>query len=338
MKWVNGFGALVLTAPVALACSTNDFISMGALGTGGNGAGGDSTIPAEGGRAGAPGGGTGGGQVSPPDQTGGTQNGGTQSGGTETGGTETGGTETGGTASTGGTGNSAGCPVTGGPSMVMLPEGYCIDSTEVTRAQYQAWLDANPSTDGQISDCTWNTTFAPDATCMSDEYVCQGSGCENHPQVCVDWCDAYAYCQAVGKRLCGKIGSGSNGYSDSGNADLSQWYNACTSQGVNAFVYGNSFDRTACNGLDYPGTSLMTVTVGTLSTCQSSVPGYSGVYDLIGNVAEWEDSCDGTTGETDQCRTRGASFGASMIFLTCAYNSPAPRNGSGEAAGIRCCS
>jgi len=31
--------------------------------------------------------------------------------------------------------------------------------------------------------------------------------------------------------------------------------------------------------------------VATLSTCQSSVSGYTGVYDLSGNVAEWEDSC-----------------------------------------------
>ena len=36
------------------------------------------------------------------------------------------------------------CPGTGGPAMVKLPEGYCIDSTEVTRAQYAAWLATNP--------------------------------------------------------------------------------------------------------------------------------------------------------------------------------------------------
>jgi formylglycine-generating enzyme required for sulfatase activity len=222
--------------------------------------------------------------------------------------------------------------------MVMLPEGYCIDSTEVTRAQYETWVATNPSTGGQIPECTWNTSFAPDATCMSEAYVCQGAECANHPQVCVDWCDAYAYCHAVGKRMCGKIGGGPNGYSDSVNADLSQWYNSCTSHGVNSFVYGKSFDRTACNGLDYPGTSLMTVAVGTLSTCQSTVSGYSGVYDLIGNVDEWEDSCDGTTGETDHCRRRGGCFETSMPSLTCGEGSPAPRNLSQEATGLRCCS
>jgi sulfatase modifying factor 1 len=48
--------------------------------------------------------------------------------------------------------------------MVRLPEGYCIDGTEVTRAQYQEWLNTSPSTAGQISDCAWNTTFIPDET------------------------------------------------------------------------------------------------------------------------------------------------------------------------------
>jgi hypothetical protein len=33
-----------------------------------------------------------------------------------------------------------------------------------------------------------------------------------------------------------------------------------------------------------------TVETGSLSTCQPSVSGYAGVYDLSGNVWEWEDS------------------------------------------------
>jgi formylglycine-generating enzyme required for sulfatase activity len=223
--------------------------------------------------------------------------------------------------------------------MVILPEGYCIDSTEVTRAQYEAWLATSPSTSGQIPECTWNTSFAPDATCMGDEYVCQGSGCANHPQVCVDWCDAYAYCHAVGKRMCGKIGGGANGYNDSADASMSQWFNACSSHGANYFPYGESFNSTACNGLDNMELlNQTTVAVGSLPGCQSGVAGYSGVYDLTGNVDEWEDSCDGTTGETDSCRMRGCSHGCTMIFLRCASNTGNARNGFSAFAGLRCCS
>ena len=45
--------------------------------------------------------------------------------------------------------------------MVLLPLGYCIDSTEVTEGQYQAWLNTNPSTANQPSVCSWNTDFTP---------------------------------------------------------------------------------------------------------------------------------------------------------------------------------
>jgi len=221
--------------------------------------------------------------------------------------------------------------------MVKLPEGYCIDRTEVTRGQYAAWLSTNPSTAGQISDCTWNTSFATDASCMRLSDVYQGSGSENHPQLCVDWCDAYAYCQGVGKRLCGKIGGGSNGYSDYANAALDQWHNACVSDGAdNTYPYGNTYQPDYCNGVDHRGGT--TVPVGSMTTCQSSVPGYEGVYDLSGNVMEWEDSCDGV-GQSALCRVRDASFGFGVRgYLRCDFGDYANRNFLRNDLGFRCCS
>lgn len=49
------------------------------------------------------------------------------------------------------------------------------------------------------------------------------------------------------------------------------------------------------------------VAVGSMTGCQSSVSSYEGVYDLIGNVSEWEDCCDGTYGK-DTCQVRGGDF------------------------------
>jgi len=49
-----------------------------------------------------------------------------------------------------------------------------------------------------------------------------GPSCGKHPQVCVDWCDAYSCCESIGKRLCGAIGSGSNNYLDLANHLKSQ--------------------------------------------------------------------------------------------------------------------
>ena len=81
----------------------------------------------------------------------------------------------------------------------------------------------------------------------------------------------------------------------------------------------------------------MTVAVGTLSTCQSSVPGYRGVYDLSGNVWEWEDSCNGP-GPSASCRIRGSAFLAGFIYLRCNGDYSRLRDFTGDATGFRCCS
>jgi sulfatase modifying factor 1 len=281
------------------------------------------------------------------------QSGGANSGGASTGGlSPTGGLSTTGGFSTGGvnTGGSSsgGFPSTGGlpwvtddcpdslPSaLVALPAGFSIDATEVTRGQYHTWLKTNPTTDGQIANCAWNASFAPDSSCMSGKGVYQGVDPCNHPQVCIDWCDAHAYCLAQGERLCGKIGGGTNAQKDHANASLSQWYNACTSGGTYwGYPYGNGYSRGACNGDMEIG---MTVPVGTMPGCQSSVPGYQGVHDLSGNVYECEDCCEGT-GETGTCYSRGGYYGEPDDFLLCSTTASGYRRTVDHTTGFRCCS
>jgi len=197
--------------------------------------------------------------------------------------------------------------------MVKLPLGYCIDSTEVTQGQYQAWLNNNPSPLNQASVCSWNTSFTP--TCNWTPTTTA-----NYPVVCVDWCDAYAYCVGVGKRLCGKIGGGSNGYNDYANASLSQWYAACTSNGTyssTGYPYGNTYQASYCNG--YNANKGAPVAVATMLQCQSTISSYAGVYDLSGNVFEWEDSCNGATGQTDDCLLRGGGYGDGGADLECGF-------------------
>ncbi len=224
--------------------------------------------------------------------------------------------------------------------MIAMPEGFCIDSTEVTRSQYETWLSTNPPTNTQPSFCSWNDDFAPESsgpTGWCDTSVWPPGSKGDHPVVCVDWCDAYAYCQAVGKRLCGKIGGGENPFDSWAEASSSQWYAACSSGGSNDYPYGDTYSSTACN--DSLGEE--TKPVASMNDCQSSVNGYEGVFDLIGNVREWEDSCDGTTGESDNCHARGQSFSAPAYQITCGspstYTSYA-RASRSYAAGFRCCS
>jgi sulfatase modifying factor 1 len=147
----------------------------------------------------------------------------------------------------------------------------------------------------------------------------------------VDWCDARAYCAGVGKRLCGKIGGGSNATADNANAAKSQWYNACSSGGVNAYPYGNTRDGSACNAYDH-GTGELPV--GSLSTCQSSIMGYEGVFDMSGNVYEWEDSCDNTL-ESGDCLLGGGSI---VGMTNCDYKIGSPPATTFDDNGIRCCS
>lgn len=201
-------------------------------------------------------------------------------------------------------------------TVVLLPNGVRIDATEVTNCQYEAWLKSNPSTEGQPTECSWNKSYA------SIELKCEPScvrNCENHPRVCVDWCDAFAYCKSVGKRLCGKIGGGPNDPWDFNHVGRDEWYSACVSgplegDGSPRNEYpGGVYFKGVCNGDGSNGT----VPVGTTLTCQSSVAGYEGVFDLSGNVFEWEDSCDGTDGLLDRCWVRGGSYVNGAESLSC---------------------
>ncbi len=232
-----------------------------------------------------------------------------------------------------------------GPSMVMIDTvdgtDYCIDTTEVTQAQYAEFLgDSGTAHVEPPAECSWNTTVEPNAalgTCTEETY--DPVTMADRPVVCVDWCDAYAYCDWAGKRLCGHVDGGPLDRTLDGlNHQLSQWFNACSDSGEYTFPYGSDFDLDACNAWD--GAYDETVPVASMADCHGSGR-LADVFDLSGNVSEWEDACDDQSGAGDYCPMRGGSFhgGTGSGSADCGSGMESvPRNNSGNfSIGFRCC-
>ena len=197
------------------------------------------------------------------------------------------------------------------------------------------------------------------------------------------------YCHTSGKHLCGQIANPAAGVNEGdpinpSNANVAtkdEWYNACSDQGQNAFPYGVTYHPDFCNGPHSPRSGWEYVaatrsprlpeprptvcageTYGRPHTraCGDTpayyeadcIGGTSNVlYDMSGNVAEWENSCasylDGGGGDagadggmTDLCNVRGGSYVSGAAGLTCKTNSAQPpraRDVTADDIGIRCC-
>jgi len=199
---------------------------------------------------------------------------------------------------------------------------FCIDATETTNAEYAQFL-ANPDVAPQPAYCTWNQSFEPKFPLSAGAEL---------PVVGVDYCDARAYCEWAGKRLCGRIGGGATPFNSYADARESQWYAACSAGGALFYPYGNSYDPTACNGADLNRGGL--VAVGS-TRCEG---GPKGVFDMSGNAWEWENSCEAETGVDDKCRLRGGEFTNPSGFLRCDYGEfYIERDFTSYSIGIRCC-
>jgi hypothetical protein len=257
----------------------------------------------------------------------------------------------GGSAGTAGTAGTAGapaaCPVLPGPLLLEIPKQgggfYCIDRTEVKTSDYAQFLAASPDTADQSADCSWNDSFSPEVSGTCDAVETQ----ENQPVTCIDWCDAKKYCEWTGKELCGAIEGGPINPVDFADPALDAWYSACSADGTREFPYTGAYQSQYCAGLDYGVSS--PVAVASLPNC---VGGYAGLFDMSGNVSEWENSCDDTLGAADDCLHRGGDLldadilGGSGRTLRCnssaaGDSTPSPalarRDTRAELIGVRCC-
>jgi formylglycine-generating enzyme required for sulfatase activity len=226
-----------------------------------------------------------------------------------------------------------GCAGKGGPIAVRVGAGpitYCVDATEVTRVQYDAFLSSGPSTSAQPAQCAWNTSFVPTE---GWPYVVAN---KDHPVVGVDWCDAYAFCAWAGKRLCGATGPGVT-FADREDPGKSEWVHACSAGGTRAYAYGNVWDPNACNSTEDPVSGL--APAGSFPNCQG---GYPGVYDMTGSVHEWLGFCDAPApdgGEAEtSCAVSGSAFTHDNTDSKCTVVYAGWRSDRLDELGFRCCS
>ncbi len=234
-------------------------------------------------------------------------------GGTSAGSMAAGGTHAGGQ---GGDGETPGLP---GPTLIDAG-GYAVDSTEVTVAQYKEFLKAKAGdVFGQPAVCTWNKSYYEVAPMPLEK--------DTWPIANVDWCDATAYCSWAGKRLCGAISGGSIDFADFSDPAKSQWFRAC----------GGPL------GQPHPNTDWMCNDNGGFDNVApvASFPGCEGFYpdlfDLQANVAEWVDSCNGSSGQEDHCILAGGSALDQDAFCTEAFTD-VKRAETSSYFGFRCCS
>jgi hypothetical protein len=227
-------------------------------------------------------------------------------------------------------GATCACPDDMAPVTDYNGKYYCVDSFEVTAAQYKVFLDA---CDGGCA--TSGIAAAPPqvgvGNCTAQSFDPDGG--PNLPVVCVRWYDAFDYCAFRNKRLCGNYEYG--GTPETGRIDYlrDEWLNACSRSGYWQYPFqqflGPMQDPSVCNEAPDGGGGAP-ADVGSFSMCQG---GFSYVYDMSGNAWEWENSCD----VDGLCSVRGGSFTSGPSQLVCSVVRLLVPNLTDNDVGFRCC-
>lgn len=218
--------------------------------------------------------------------------------------------------------SNAPCPATDAGAMKRIGV-FCIDTTEVTNTAYAAFL---ARTDGGAA-APVHAACGDDRDRVPAERWPAPPENGRMPVLAVSWCDAWSYCKSAGKRLCGRrgiYGGASLASSETSNADASEWYRACSKAGTKRFPYGDEPVPGEC------ATTGFLRWVG--EKCEG---GYAGIFDMVGNAAEWIDACDQQFDGTEVCALMGGDPYENLA--DCKTVQLLGRHAKNPVSGFRCC-
>ena len=236
---------------------------------------------------------------------------------------------------------------------IRIDRPFAVGQYEVTRRQYEAFLreTRHPVSGNCMTDRRKSGTWALDAqTNVHDPGFVQSG---KHPAACVSWYDAKAYLAWLNA----KTGGGYRLLTEA------EWEYVARAGSITAYPWGpdikhgcsymNGFDRVIVNkkGDLYKGerVSYADCSDGYLNTAPvgSYLPNTFGIYDMIGNLAEWVEDCstssyalmrvDGTAegGDCDKRIVRGGSWGTQPRQLRSAERTRYSPTAVDDSIGIR---
>jgi hypothetical protein len=164
-------------------------------------------------------------------------------------------------------------------------------------------------------------------------------GMETLPVVGMALCHAWSYCIWAGKRLCSSIGGPDAGRATAGDDLTNEWIYACQN-GTHAFQfsYGPTYVAGACNVPD-PEAGIeggAAFAPGGFAACRGALDGgFAAIFDMSGNVSEYDDYSSSYDSSASSTRSRGGSwqFPNGACSQTIGFGS---LSGFGDV-GFRCC-
>jgi len=210
------------------------------------------------------------------------------------------------------------------PVHTVTLDGFWIDQTEVTNAQFVAFLnEQGDQTEGGV---TWPELDSDDCLIerVGGEYRPK-NGYADHPVIEVSWYGADAYCEWAGARL----------------PTEAEWEYAA--RGPQGFVYPWGNDAPTCERAQFSECSGHTVPVGSLLAGAS----WCGALDMAGNVWEWVADwyrdypsaarTNPTGQETGSFKVlRGGSWSRHQMYVRAAYRYSATPYFRSPDVGFRC--